>query len=100
MTWIGITFIVIVGIYFLLRSGNSKFWKIVNDHPIEAYYFFMNNDCWYVIHYGELDNKPQTEDWTGPFYVIIPTIGKIKVFGKTKCYEHEQNEFLSKFIKN
>lgn len=97
MTWIVIALIVIAGIYLLIKSGNDKFWKIVNKHPLEAYHFFMSNDCWIVIHKGELDSKPKTEEWTGPFYVIIPTIGRIKVYGKTGCFEREQNEFLRQF---
>lgn len=97
MKWILIVVLIVVLLYFLAKSGNQKFWKLVNKYPLEAYNFFMDNDCWFVIHNGESIDKPSTGEWTGPFFVIIPTIGRIKIYGKTGFFEVKQKEFIRQF---
>ena len=94
MTWIVIALISILAIYLLQKLGNDKFWKTVNKHPVEAYNLFMSSDCWIVVHEGESISQLKSDEWTGPFFVNIPSIGKIKVYGRISCIEFEQNEFL------
>lgn len=93
--WIIIIPIVVVLIFFLIKSGNDKFWKCVNKHPTEAYDFFTSNDCWFVIHPNESKTKPNKGNWSGPFFVPIPGIGRLKIYGKENEFEIKQQEFIS-----
>lgn len=94
-------FIIIVAIivvfYFLPKSGNNTFWKLVNKYPLQAYDFFINNDCWFVIHPWDNTTKPLTGNWTGPFFVVIQGIGKLKIYGKKGAFEQKQKEFEKQF---
>lgn len=94
MKWFIIIGIVIVVLYFIFKSGNDKFWKTVNKYPLDAYEFFIKNDCWFVIHPNEFKSKPKDGDWTGPFFVPVPGIGRLKIYGKTNEYEKKQEEFI------
>ncbi len=95
MQWY-ILLIIFIGIfiYFFYKDGNRKFWKYAQKHPYIAYSFFMENDCWYVVHAHEFKAKPKEGKWTGPFYVIVPRIGRIKVYGRDGEYEIKQQEFI------
>jgi len=84
-------------IYFIMKSGNSRFWKLVRKYPLKAYKFFKENDCWYVIHPDENSNKPAEGNWTGPFFTNIPNIGRIKIYGKAGQFETKQEEFIKRF---
>lgn len=98
MKWIFLIAMAIVAIlYFFNRSGNHKFWKLVTKHPVEAYDFFINNDCWFVIHSGDNDSKPSSGNWTGPFFVVLQGIGKLKIYGRIGAFEQKQAEFEKKF---
>lgn len=98
MKWILLTVIaIVIFFYFLTKSGNNKFWKLVNKYPTQAYDFFVNNDCWFIIHPGENKMKPSSEDWTGPFFIIVPGIGKLKIYGKFGEFEQKQEEFIKLF---
>ena len=84
-------------IYFIIKSGNSKFWKLVRKYPHDAYEFFKNNDCWYVIHPNENNKKPTEGKWTGPFFIYIPNIGRLKIYGIKREYEELQKQFIKQF---
>ena len=94
MKWFIIIGIVIVVLYFIFKSGNDKFWKTVNKYPLDAYEFFIKNDCWFVIHPNEFKSKPKDGDWTGAFFVPVPGIGILKIYGKTNEYKKKQEEFI------
>jgi hypothetical protein len=94
MDWFIIIGIAIVLLYFMMKKGNDKFWKYVNKNPLEAYYFFMNNECWFVIHPNEFKSRPKDGNWTGPFFVPIPGIGRLKVYGKEAEFKKKQQEFI------
>lgn len=94
MKWIIIILISFVILYFLVKNGNDKFWKLVSKRQFEAYDFFIKNDCWFVIHPGEKIEKPSDSNWIGPFFVIIVGIGRLKIYGKKGCYEKKQEEFI------
>ena len=94
MKWFIIIGIAIVFLYFMIKKGNDKFWKYVNKNPMEAYDFFMKNDCWFVIHPNEFKSKPKDGDWSGPFFVPVPGIGRLKVYGKEDEFEKKQQEFI------
>lgn len=94
MKWFIIIGIVMVFLYFMIKKGNGKFWKHVNKNPLEAYDFFINNDCWFVIHPNEFKSKPKNCDWSGPFFVLVPGIGRLKVYGKEDEFEMKQQEFI------
>ncbi len=97
MKWIIIVAVLFVVIYFIFaKKGNSKFWKCVQANPMDAYMFFTSNNCWFVIHPNERKSKPYG-DWTGPFFVQIPGVGTIKVYGKTGEFEKKQEEFIRHF---
>lgn len=101
MKWILIIVMAIaVVFYFLTKSGNHKFWKLVNKYPLQAYDFFINNDCWLVIHPGDNVSKPSTGDWTGPFFVVIQGIGRLKIYGRTGAFKQKQAEFEKQFEKD
>lgn len=99
MKWIIIILFALVAIYFLVKSGNNKFWQLVNKNQLAAYDFFINNDCWFVIHPGEKLEKPSNGDWAGPFYIPIQGIGKLKIYGKKGEFERKQQEFIDNFEK-
>jgi len=94
MKWIIIILFALTAIYFLVKSGNNKFWQLVNKNQFAAYDFFINNDCWFVIHPGEKLEKPSNGNWSGPFFVPIPGIGRLKVYGKENEFEKKQQEFI------
>jgi len=95
MKWFIIIGVAFVFIYFIIiKNGNHKFWKYVSKNPLEAYNFFLNNDCWFVIHPNEFKSKPKDGDWSGPFFVPIPGIGKLKIYGKEDELEKKQQEFI------
>lgn len=87
MKWIIIIGIAIVFLYLLIQKGNVKFWKYINKNPLEAYDFFMNNDCWFVIYPNEFKSKPKDGDQSGPFFVPAPGIGRLKVYVKEDEFE-------------
>mgnify|MGYP006284089141 CR=1 FL=1 len=84
-------------VYFIIKSGNSKFWRLVKKHPYEAYEFFKNNDCWYVIHPNDNSQKPVEGKWAGPFFTFIPNIGRLKIYGEKGEYEELQEQFIKQF---
>ncbi|MDR2026814.1 MAG: hypothetical protein LBQ01_04545 [Prevotellaceae bacterium] len=94
MEWILIIGIVLISIYcYIKKTGNLSFWNIANKHPSWAHdYFIEHPDGWYVIYPGENKGKP-AGDWRGPFFITVPEIGRIKVYGKTGVYELQQKEF-------
>ena len=94
MIWLTIIGLVIVIIYFLINAGNDKFWKLVNKYPTEAYDFLISNDCLFVIHPNELKIKPKDGNWTGPYFVPVPKIGILKIYGKENEFEFKQQEFI------
>jgi hypothetical protein len=96
MNWLIVTLIVIGLIYYLIKKGNNKFWKLVHKHPFEAYEYFMTNECWYVVHPNDFKNKPPQGNWSGPYIVQIPGIGRIKVYGKESEFEANQMEFIKR----
>ena len=79
---------------FLRKSGKIQFWNLVNKHPQQAYDFFINNDCWYVIYPNEHKPKPIVGEWIGPFFVEMPGIGRLKIYGKSGYCEIKQEEFM------
>ena len=95
MNWIVIVAVIVSLFFYLTRDGTSKFWKLVNRNPQKAYNFFIGNDCWYVIHPGENKTKPKIGQWSGPFFVIIPEIGRIKIYGRDSDFELKQQEFIN-----
>jgi hypothetical protein len=94
MKWLIIIGIASVFLYFILKKGNDKFWKYVNNNPFKAYEFFMNDDCWLVIHPNEYKSKPKDGGWSGPFFVPVPGIGRLKIYGKEGEFEKRQQEFI------
>lgn len=99
MEWILIICGILITLFFLTRGGNKKFWNLVNKYPLEAYELFKSNSCWFIIHPGENKQKPSFGDWSGPFFINIPNIGRIKVYGKDKEFEIKQKEFIDKITK-
>lgn len=97
MKWILIIILLIVIFLIIIRRGNITFWKLVKKHPFQAYEFFINNDCWFVIYPNDLDIKPSDGEWTGPFFVIMPQIGRLKIYGKVGEFEKKQEEFVELF---
>ena len=94
MHWIFIIFITLGIIYYIFfTGGNDKFWHLVNKYPVQAYDFFINNDCWYVVHPGEHVDKPSNGNWAGPFFIYVPNIGKLKIYGRIGEFEQKQEEF-------
>ncbi len=100
MKWIFIVSCIIIFFYFLTKRGNNKFWKLANRKPLQAYDFFINNDCWYVIHPNQNNSKPTSGDWSGPFFVIIPSVGKLRIYGKVGEFEIKQEEFIKLHSEN
>ncbi len=97
MKYVIIVLILIVLLYIFANRGNNKFWQLVNKNQMIAYDFFVNNDCWFVIHPWENKEKPTDGEWVGPFYVPIIGIGKLKIYGKKGYFEKKQKEFCQKF---
>lgn len=89
--------IAIVLLYIVLHfSGMPTFWKLTRKHPVEAYDFFLSNDCWFVVD-GVNNTEPPKDrkNWDGPFTLFLPNIkNRIKVYGKSPYYEKSQEEFV------
>jgi hypothetical protein len=78
----------------ILGSVVNKFWQLARKNPLRAYEFFNSSDSWFIIHPNEKKNKPTKESWFGPFFMIIPGIGRIKIYGKSNEIELKQLEFV------
>jgi|LQYC01.1.fsa_nt_gi hypothetical protein len=94
--------IVIVGFLYyrfvIVKGGNLKFWKIVNGHPEEAYYFFKGNDCFMVFDSeppgGYRANLPPGE-WDGPFKLPVPSKNSVvTIYGRSPEYQTAQEDFI------
>jgi hypothetical protein len=97
VVWIIILIIAIVSLIACFikvqKNGNLSFWKLANKHSEWAHDYFMEHpDGWYVIYPVENKNKP-TGDWKGPFFLIVPGIGKITIYGKSGIFESQQKHF-------
>ena len=71
-----------------------NYWKYVNKNPLDAYDFFMINDCWFVEHPNEFKSVPTNGDQCAPFFVPFPGIGRQKDYGKEDEFEKKQQEFI------
>lgn len=98
--WIIVVIISLVILYTILHFlGKPSFWKLTRKYPIEAYNFFLENDCWFVVD-GINNSEPPKDkhNWDGPFSLFLPNDNKrIKVYGKSPEYEESENVFLKKF---
>lgn len=97
--------VVIVGFlyyhFILVKHGNIKFWKIVSDHPEEAYVFCRASDCFAIF-----DSKPlggyrmnlPAGKWDGPFRMSIPSKSEVVImYGRSSDYEAAQEEFINRY---
>lgn len=82
----------------LKMPGVLDFWKMVKDHPDEAYDWFCQSDAWEVrIHPLDkgYEKEFSTESWAGPYDLWVPNIGKrICLFGKAGHYEKTREQFI------
>jgi hypothetical protein len=99
--WIIIVIISLIVLYAILHFlGKPSFWKLTRKHPIEAYNFFLENDCWFVVDsVNNFDPPIDGNNWDGPFSLFLPNINKrIKIYGKSPEYLKSEEEFI-KMIK-
>lgn len=95
MIWLYIILGLLIVFFIFYLRGKPKFWKIAASYPTAAYNFFLkHDDIWYIIHPGEEGTKPTGGDWDGPFYFVVPEIGRIKLYGKVGKYEDNQEAFI------
>lgn len=94
--------IVVVGFLYyrfvLVKSGNLKFWKIVQANPEEAYDFFKRNACFVVFESdppgGCRANLPPGK-WDGPFKLPVPSQNRVvTIFGRSSELEAAQEKFI------
>ncbi|MEN6318520.1 MAG: hypothetical protein ABFD82_07160 [Syntrophaceae bacterium] len=87
--------------FFFVKMGNLNFWKIVNNHADEAYYFFMSNECFVVF-----DSEPSggyraslpAGEWDGPFKLAVPSKGRVvTIYGRNPDYVKAQENFVRKY---
>ncbi|MCH7883051.1 hypothetical protein IIA95_01380 [Patescibacteria group bacterium] len=110
MEWI-ILFFIGLGLYlfFTLRVGKYKFWKLVGRNPEEAYRYFKNHpEAWMVLDTNQIKdiskhlrnkNPEYKEKWVGPYRLYVPSIGgDIQIYGKKDLYEKEQDKLISLFM--
>lgn len=97
MYWILIIGAVFLVIVILVKLGNNEFWQTANKNPLIAYSFFLTNDCWFVINPLEDKSKPTDGEWLGPFFLLVPHVGRVKIYGKKGEIEQKQKEFLEMF---
>jgi hypothetical protein len=98
--WIIIVIISLVVLYTILHFlGKPNFWKLTRKYPDEAYNFFLENDCWFVVDGVNNSGPPKDKNnWIGPFSLFLPNINKlIKIYGKSAEYEKSEEEFIRKF---
>lgn len=84
--------------FFILKKGNLGFWKLANKHPDEAYDFFKKNAPVWLVDDEDKDYieivKKDKENWSGPFRLYVPRIGKyVKIYGRVGKFEEEQKKF-------
>lgn len=94
--------IVVVGFLFyrfvVVKSGNLKFWKVVQANPEEAYAFFKCNPCFVIFESeppgGYRANLP-AGDWVGPFKLPVPSQNRtVTIFGRSSELEAVQEQFI------
>lgn len=94
--------LIVAGVCFyaiMLCNGGFSFWKACAKDPIKAYEYMLSHpDVWKIYTYretvvpGEIDKKA---GWSGPYSLVVPGIGTIKIFSK----EPECQAFESEFVK-
>jgi len=93
---VGIFITIIAAFLYFHFKGNPKFWRLTRKYPEEAYRFFYENDAWFVadgIH-NPIGSKPPSGEWDGPFRIIVPGIGLIKIYGKAETSNESEKEFI------
>jgi hypothetical protein len=95
-----IVIISLIALFFLFHFlGKPRFWKLTRRYPIEAYNFFLENDCWFVVD-GINNSEPPKDkrNWDGPFSLFLPNINKlIQIYGKYPDFEKSEVEFIKIF---
>ena len=85
----------------LLRAGRYDFWKVVGQHPDEAYDYFTANDEWVVVDPRDPYARPPEprSDWNGPTTFFVPRLGgrRINVYGKWEGMKGSQDRFMRLF---
>ena len=82
---------------FIYRSGNPAFWHTAARHADQAYDWFLNEDCWVVVH--SWDRQPNTKGFVGPFLLAVPKLGgeTVRVYGRSTAeVEESEARFLRK----
>ncbi len=107
MQWL-ILFLIGLGlfVYFTLRTGRLKFWKLVCRNPEKAYKYFKNQtETWMVLDINMLKdvnsyllnkNPNYKEEWAGPYRLFVPSIGDVvHIYGRRDTYIKEQDKLIS-----
>jgi len=94
---------------FLKRHGRLDFWKILSKDPDGAYEYLKEHpNIWFVIDsdsssftFNQMKLNPKfKDDWTGPYYLAVPSIGRtIKIYGNIDNYQKEQEIVVENFNK-
>jgi len=83
---VSIIIILIVAYFLFFRNQKSglKFWKKAQNNPEQAYKLLLESEFWHVDDGINNDSQPEinNKDWDGPFYLRVPHIGMIKIYGK------------------
>lgn len=82
--------------YFVMKkAGNLPFWKLVNQHPEEAFRFISTNPHWHI------GQKPTHRQVVGPFKMWNPDTGqRISAYCENEFIETTQKEFCEKMKGN
>ena len=102
MTWvIGITLLLGLLCFVILKNGSLNFWKLAARNADVAYDHFLSESCWQLFEEGLPSNYrtivPKSE-WVGPFRISVPKLGgkTICVFGRHPDYEQSQIDLMNK----
>lgn len=95
---IGISIVVFVVavylIFFRNQKSGLKFWKKAQRNAAIAYGLFLEDDAWHVDAGIKNLEQPSMDvgEWDGPFWLNVPGIGMIQLYGRVGYYEKSQNE--------
>jgi hypothetical protein len=95
LTAVGLFLLILVALgLFFGRMGKFSFWKLAAQLPEQALEWFRNDPTWVVL---SGDQSAPGEGFTGPFFVAVPSVGRIKVYARDDGIEQSQQRFVERY---
>lgn len=103
MEWILlIGLVLVINVVFVLYSREARFWRAAGRAPDRVFDLMKGSDEWVVLEDGLPENLRKTwpkEQWTGPFRLDVPKLGKRVYFlGRNPQYKESAARILESLI--